>query len=118
MISSSSRAIRTRRQSLPYLTRRRRPRGADGLTVDSAVNFAADASPFVKHAKAVAHNRNLAGGIVIPADRDFAQPQMRQIGQVNQFHIESKAINLRRFDQRPADVHAKSFEPALRVPER
>src|SRR6266849_403032 len=99
--------------TLLYLNHRGRSRGADGLTVDSAFNLAADTTHFIKHAKAVAHDRDLAGGIVIPADRDFAQPQMRQIGEVNQFHIESKAINLRRFDQRPADVHAKSFEPAL-----
>src|SRR5712692_9794167 len=38
--------------------------------------------------------------------------------QVNQLDVKTKAIDSSRFDQGPADAHAKSFESALRVPKR
>ena len=59
------------------LNHRGRPRGADGLAVNPTVNFAADTPYFVKHPKAVARNQDLAGGVVIPTDRDFTQSQVR-----------------------------------------
>src|SRR5258707_5674704 len=87
-----------------------------------AVNAASDATPnspdFVDHANTVAHDRYFAGRIMIPAHRNFAQPQAGEMSEVNQFDVETEARDLRGLDQRPAHVHAKGFEPALRVPVR
>src|SRR5712692_1222100 len=95
-----------------------RARRADRFAVHSAIDFATDAPHFIEHAKTVARKGNRAVWVVIPADRNLAQAQPSKLGQVNQFNVKAKPINLRAFDQWPADIHTKSFEPALRVPER
>src|SRR5258708_33278640 len=87
-----------------------------------AVNAASDSAPntpdFVNHANTVAHDRYFAGRIMIPAHRNFAQPQAGEMSEINQFDVETEALDLRGLDQRPAHIHAKGFAPALRVPVR
>ena len=55
---------------------------------------------------------------MVPADRNLTQAQLGQMRQINQFNVETEAIDLRRLYQRPADTHPKSLEAALRVPKR
>ena len=39
------------------------------------------------------------------------------MGNIQQLHIKTEAIDCRSFNNRPADAHAKSLEATLRVPE-
>src|SRR5436189_6486581 len=55
---------------------------------------------------------------MVPADRNLTQAQLGQMRQINQFNVETEAIDLRRLYQRPADTHPKSLKPALGVPKR
>src|SRR5713226_6176267 len=95
---------------------RRSTRRADRFAVRAPIDFATNAPHFVKHTKAVTRKGNRAVGVVIPADRNLAQAQPGKLGEVNQFDVKPKSIDLRGFDQRAADTQAKSFEAALRVP--
>src|SRR5437870_11100716 len=100
------------------LNHRCRTRGTDGFAINAAVDLAADAAHFVKHSKAVARHLDFTCGIMIPAHRYFPKAQTRKMRQINQFDVKTKPIDLRGFNQGPADTHAKGFESALRVPKR
>src|SRR5712692_569442 len=87
-----------------------------------AVNAASHATPnspdFVNHTKAVAHDRDFARRVMIPSHGNLTQPQAGEVSEIDPFHVKTKAFDLRGLDQRPAHVHAKGFEAALRVPVR
>src|SRR5207253_6349465 len=72
----------------------------------------------INHAEAVAHHGDLARGIVVPTHRDFAQAQAREMGQVDQLHVETEPIDLSGFNQWTANAHAECFKSALCIPER
>ena len=55
---------------------------------------------------------------MIPAHGNLAQSQAGEMSEIDPFHVKTEALDLRSFDQRPAHIHAKGFEPALRVPVR
>src|SRR5438132_760874 len=116
-VDSTSKHAR-RRATMLLLDHRRRARGADCFAVCAAIDFAANASYFVNHAKAVTHDCDFARGIVVPAHGNLAQAQLSEVCQVNQFDIKTKPIDLRGFNYRAAHTHAERLETALRVPER
>src|SRR5712692_9875750 len=95
-----------------------RPRPVHSFVVNAASDSTPNAPYFINHAKAVAQNGHLARCVMIPAHGNLAQPQAGKMRETDQFDVKAEAIDLRRFDQRPAYVHAKGFEAALRVPER
>ena len=85
----------------------------------NATSYSPPNSPdFVNHAKTIAHDCDFAGRVMIPAHGNLAQPQAGEMSKINPFHVKTEALDLPSLDQRPAHVHAKGFEPALRVPVR
>src|SRR5258706_785037 len=116
-------------------TRHRRPRKkllllyhcsgarcADRFTVFSGVSRATNPAHLINHAQAITRviSRSIqrSARTVIPAHRDFSQPEPRQVCEINQFHIKTEAVDLGGFNQWAADIHPKSLESALRVPKR
>src|SRR5207245_11226428 len=108
---------RCSRMTLLLLNQCRSPRSADRFAIDAAIDFPANPAHFINHAKAVAQHFNFASRIVIPTHGNLAQAKLRQVRQIDQFNVESKAIYPGNFDQRTTDAHAKSFEATLCVPE-
>src|SRR5437016_14510294 len=95
-VDSTSKHAR-RRATMLLLNHRRRARGADCFAVCAAIDFAANASYFVNHAKAVAHDGDFARGVVVPAHGNLTQAQLSQMRQVDHFDIEAKTTDLRGF---------------------
>src|ERR1044072_6767028 len=92
--------------------------GADRRIINSAARLLPDQSHLVQHLKAVGKQSYLAALVVVPAHRNLFESQTGAKSQIQQLDIKSKPIDRSSFDQRPAHAHAKSFEAALRVPER
>src|SRR5436305_15142078 len=95
------------------LNHRCRTRGTDGFAINAAVDLAADAAHFVKHSKAVARHLNFTCRIMIPAHRYFPKAQTRKTRPANQFDVKNKTIDLRGFNQGPADTYYNDFQPRL-----
>src|SRR5215217_3096776 len=91
--------------------------GANRRVVNTAACLLANQAHFIQHLETVAKQTHLAALVVVPSDRNLFQVQTCAESQVQQLHIKSEAIDRRRFNQRPAHAHAKSFKAALRVPE-
>jgi hypothetical protein len=53
---------------------------------------------------------------MVPADRNFPNPQAGTMCEHKQFHIKGETINPRRFQNWPANVESKRLEPTLGVP--
>src|SRR5436309_7528751 len=96
---------------------RPRARGGDGRIIQAASRLAANQAHFIEHPPAIARDFQLAALDVIPAHGYLAQREFSEIGQINQLDIEAEAINRRGLNEGATDVHPKSLEAALRVPE-
>src|SRR5438477_3201943 len=101
------------------LDHRRRARRADCLAVSAQIDLAANPPDFINHPQAVA--RVIARSVqwppstVVPTHGNFAETQPCQMRQVDQFNVEAKAINLRRFKQRPAHIQAERDRKSTRL---
>ncbi|OLE35002.1 MAG: hypothetical protein AUI36_27595 [Cyanobacteria bacterium 13_1_40CM_2_61_4] len=85
-------------EAMLLLDHGRRAGRANCFAVDAAINFATDAPDFIHHAETVAHYGHLAARIVIPTDRNLAQAQAGEMGQVDQLNVETEPIDLPSFD--------------------
>jgi len=61
---------------------------------------------------------NFASLLMIPTNWDFTQAQSLTLREIKKFHIKGEALQLSRFQDRPADIETKRLETALRVPKR
>src|SRR5689334_1143454 len=91
--------------------------GGNGLVVDAALHLATDSADLFQKARRVAHDAQLAALIMVPTHGYLFQAKLREISDVQVFHIEAEAFDGRGFDDRAADVHTKCLEAALRIPE-
>src|SRR5688572_20951065 len=91
---------------------------ANGRIINTPPCLLADQPHFINHLETVAHHAYLAAFVVVPSHGNFFQFQARTKSEIEQLHVKAKPIDRRCFNQRLADAHAKSFETALRVPER
>ena len=96
----------------------RGPGNADRFAVKTGRGGGANPTHFINHSQTVAAvipgHVQWTAGVVIPSNGNLAQTQFGQIRQINQFNIETETIDLRSFDQRPANIQAKSLEPIKR----
>jgi hypothetical protein len=61
---------------------------------------------------------NFAAFPMIPVHRNLAQAQSGALREIKELDIESKPLDSRGFQNWPANIEAKGFETALRVPKR
>src|ERR1051325_5080394 len=91
---------------------------ANGVVVNAATRLLPDQTPLIHHLETIAEHADFAPLVVVPSNRNLFQLQSRAKRQVQQFNVKPKPIDSRCLDKRPAHAHTKSFEAALRVPER
>ena len=92
--------------------------GAKCGVVNSAARLLPYQSHLVQHLETVADDVDLAALVVVPAHGDLFQIQTGAKREVQQFHIETKAVHRCCFNEGPAHAHTKRLEATLRVPER
>src|SRR5438876_118206 len=113
---------RASRKTMLRFNHHRGSGSADRFAVFAGCRGGANAAHFIDHSQTVAAvipgRVQGASGAVVPSHRNLTQAQLGQLRQINQFNIETEAIDLRGFDQWPANIHAKSFESTMSVPER
>src|SRR6267142_7184242 len=97
------------------------PSGTNGLGINSFVDLLANFLYFIDHAQTIAcviARSVKSADLVIPAHGNFTQPQSSQLRHVQQFDVETKAVDRGCFNDRPASAHSKCFETTLGVPKR
>jgi hypothetical protein len=82
----------------------------------AALQFYSQCDHLAQHPQAVVNEMNFAAFPMIPAHRNLAQAQSGALREIKELDIERKPLDLRGFQNWPANIKTKSFEAALCVP--
>ena len=78
----------------------------------------AESDDLTQHPEAIVEKTHFAALGMIPAHGNFAQTQAGMTRQIEQLDVESEAVNTSGLQNWAANIEAKCFEAALRVPKR